>query len=85
MRSGWRPPSDELVEWEQVAASRPCPCCGATAGCSVAPALGYVRCRQVCSPRPFQGGGWLHLVGSDLPAAAVAGGPADAEPTLTPR
>ena len=63
----WSEPSEELLEWEQVGAWRPCPCCGATAGCSLAPPA-YVRCRRVCSDRPFLGGGGLHL--SETAAAA---------------
>jgi hypothetical protein len=74
MRRGWRPSSEELVEWEPVGAWRPCPRCGATAGCSVAPAAGYVRCRRVCSLRPFQGGGWLHAVDAASSGGAAGGG-----------
>ncbi len=71
-RRSWSEASKELIEWEQVGAWRPCPCCGDTAGCSLAPP-GYVRCRRVCSNRPFLGGGWLHMTAT--PATA---GPAEA-------
>jgi hypothetical protein len=87
MRRGWRPSPQELVEWEPVGAWRPCPCCGATEGCSVAPAVGYVRCGRVCSLRPFQGGGWLHAAGSGTPleAASTGGVLRGGEPAISRR
>jgi hypothetical protein len=56
-----RPASvDEAPVWEPATEDRPCPVCGATAGCAAAADEGLAVCRAVVSARPVVGGGWLH-------------------------
>jgi hypothetical protein len=58
---------DDLV-WVAVAPGRPCPVCGATAGCGVAEEEGFALCERVASAHPVDVGGWLHR----LPPPAAA-------------
>jgi hypothetical protein len=57
-----RRPAGEAPEWTSVSVGRPCPRCGATAGCAVADDAGAVRCQGIVSPHPVAGGGWFHAL-----------------------
>ncbi|HEV8634743.1 MAG TPA: hypothetical protein VG370_10965 [Chloroflexota bacterium] len=60
--------ADELL-WVDASTYAPCPCCGATAACSVLQDEEFVRCRTVVSRWPVADGGWLHRA-CDLTAPA---------------
>jgi hypothetical protein len=53
---------DEAPVWGPVSADRPCPVCGATAGCATAQPEGLACCRSTVSVWPVAGGGWLHVL-----------------------
>jgi hypothetical protein len=48
------------LPWVETCATRPCPCCGSTAGCAVLDDGEFVHCRTVVSRWPVAAGGWLH-------------------------
>jgi hypothetical protein len=61
---------DESLTWIEATPDRPCPRCGATAGCAVSDDRRFVWCRLVVSAHPLDGAGWLHAA----PSVAVEPG-----------
>ena len=51
---------DEDLRWTAATPARPCPVCGAEAGCGVAAEEGFAACERVPSEHPLDVGGWLH-------------------------
>ena len=68
--------SDDAPVRVAVAPARPCPVCGATAGCGVAAEDGFVLCARVASPQPVDAGGWLHGPGRLAGPGEATGAPA---------
>ena len=71
-----RPPGslDDDFRWTAVSAERPCPVCGARAGCGVAPGAGHALGLVVPSDRPLDVGGWLHALPAGRRRARRGGG-----------
>ncbi len=49
-------------EWDRVSPRRPCPICGADAGCRVRLSDALVCCASRVSQWPLTNGAWLHRI-----------------------
>ena len=60
-------------EWDRVSPRRPCPICGADAGCRVRMSDALVCCASRVSQWPLTNGAWLHRILEEIEAVPLTG------------